>query len=133
MTKADTSEQIIRSSPRTPKRNKTILEIPMSSPSKHASIQRAFTHDSAVMNDTNVPICLNAQKKEILRALQTSPLSNLDVPATEAVPQRQLSQLIEGSMTRGEGNSCIVLGPRGSGKTTVSVPASCTRENQTIP
>jgi hypothetical protein len=33
---------------------------------------------------------------------------------------QQLKDLLVGTVSRGEGNSCFVLGPRGSGKTTVS-------------
>jgi hypothetical protein len=32
----------------------------------------------------------------------------------------QLKDLLVGTVSRGEGNSCFVLGPRGSGKTVVS-------------
>lgn len=41
---------------------------------------------------------------------------------TNMVASQQLKDLLAGTVTRGEGNSCFVLGPRGSGKTAVSCP-----------
>jgi origin recognition complex subunit 4 len=38
---------------------------------------------------------------------------------TNTIASQQLSDLLTGTVTRGEGNSCLVLGPRGSGKTRV--------------
>lgn len=37
-----------------------------------------------------------------------------------SVTATQLIDLLNGTLERGEGNSCLVLGPRGSGKTLVS-------------
>ncbi|KAF8897561.1 origin recognition complex subunit 4 C-terminus-domain-containing protein [Infundibulicybe gibba] len=65
--------------------------------------------------------CFNKQKRAILRMLQKPP--NLvyededDQPPTNDVAIEQLAHLLEGTVLRGEGNSCLVLGPRGSGKT----------------
>jgi origin recognition complex subunit 4 len=42
-----------------------------------------------------------------------------DGPLTNTVASQQLSDLLIGTVTRGEGNSCLLLGPRGSGKTRV--------------
>ncbi|KAJ7283624.1 origin recognition complex subunit 4 C-terminus-domain-containing protein [Mycena rebaudengoi] len=39
--------------------------------------------------------------------------------ATNALALKQLSDLLEGTVARGEGNSCLLLGPRGSGKTRI--------------
>ena len=67
--------------------------------------------------------CLNAQKRAILRALQ-HPTVRVDdsdnLFAVNEIASRQLADLIEGTTTRAEGNSCILLGPRGSGKSRVS-------------
>jgi origin recognition complex subunit 4 len=71
--------------------------------------------------------CLNAQKRAILRALQNPPVSGeeedddeeLGAPSN-VVALQQLSELFEGTTERAESNSCIVLGPIGSGKTHVS-------------
>ena len=76
----------------------------------------------------NLQPCLNVQKRVILRAFQRLPdvTRNFKEIATEdgetpanAVAFQQLSDLLAGTVTRGEGNSCLVLGPRGSGKTSV--------------
>jgi hypothetical protein len=129
--KAVALEDAIVCSTPTPKRHKAIIEIPVS-PSKLPSTKRGFQarrelpHENAIIDNTNalstqLPTCLAAQKKEILRRLQTGSFDNLDTPATEATVQKQLSEVIQGSIIRGEGNSCIVLGPRGSGKTRVRI------------
>ncbi|RDB22882.1 Origin recognition complex subunit 4 [Hypsizygus marmoreus] len=66
--------------------------------------------------------CLNAQKRAILQCLQ-NPSDIMDdgnddeEPSTNAVAFQQLESILAGSVTRGEGNSCLLLGPRGSGKT----------------
>lgn len=69
--------------------------------------------------------CLNAQKRAILAALRNPPDPDLDTdmdegPQTNTIAAQQLSDLLTGTVTRGEGNSCLILGPRGSGKTRVS-------------
>lgn len=69
--------------------------------------------------------CLNAQKRAILAALQSPPNFSVageedDDPLTNTIASQQLSDLLTGTVSRGEGNSCLVLGPRGSGKTRVS-------------
>jgi origin recognition complex subunit 4 len=69
--------------------------------------------------------CLNAQKRAILAALQNPPDFNTDEEGengslTNTIAAQQLFDLLTGTVTRGEGNSCLVLGPRGSGKTRVS-------------
>jgi origin recognition complex subunit 4 len=66
--------------------------------------------------------CLNAQKRAILRTLQhpTARVDDSDNPSVNEIASRQLADLIEGTTMRAEGNSCILLGPRGSGKSRVS-------------
>lgn len=64
--------------------------------------------------------CLNAQKREILRNIQ-NPADLVDEEASNSIALKQLSDLLSGTVIRGEGNSCLVLGPRGSGKTRVSL------------
>ena len=67
--------------------------------------------------------CLNAQKRAILRTLQhpTARVDDSDNTSVNEIASRQLADLIEGTTMRAEGNSCILLGPRGSGKSRVSV------------
>ncbi|KAF8165317.1 origin recognition complex subunit 4 C-terminus-domain-containing protein [Crassisporium funariophilum] len=63
--------------------------------------------------------CLNAQKRAVLHALQRPPslINGIDEEiSTNELATRQLSDLIEGTVLRAEGNSCLLLGPRGSGK-----------------
>lgn len=67
--------------------------------------------------------CLNAQKRAILRTLQRPSAQAIEGDNPFVVNEfatRQLADLIEGTMMRAEGNSCILLGPRGSGKSRVS-------------
>lgn len=73
--------------------------------------------------------CLNAQKRALLHTLQCSNRSPNDddeeenneevEEETNDVAFQQLHKLLMGTVNRGEGNSCLVLGPRGSGKTRV--------------
>lgn len=79
--------------------------------------------------------CLNAQKRAVLRALSNPPISSTigekvkgkgkakanedDDDFDNATAYRQLKDLLEGTTIRNEGNSCLLLGPRGSGKTRV--------------
>lgn len=78
-------------------------------------------------------LCLEAQKRAILKALQelsvlpdesATPEADDDEedvqPSTNALAYEQLTSLLKGTVERGEGNSCMVIGPRGSGKTQVS-------------
>ena len=76
----------------------------------------------------NLQPCLNVQKRVILRAFQrladTTRDSKENVTedgetTANAVVHQQVADLLAGTVTRGEGNSCLVLGPRGSGKTSV--------------
>ncbi|KAL4081888.1 origin recognition complex subunit 4 C-terminus-domain-containing protein [Scleroderma yunnanense] len=68
---------------------------------------------------------LRLQQRAILAYLKSS--SNLFVDddgddgqlSTNAVTYRQLQDLLLGSVIRGEGNSCLLMGPRGSGKTSI--------------
>ncbi|PSR73386.1 hypothetical protein PHLCEN_2v10678 [Hermanssonia centrifuga] len=70
-------------------------------------------------------VCLQAQKRTSLKSLQN--LSTLDLfsdtggdedeTPTNAVAYEQLCDLLKGTIDRGEGNSCLLTGPRGSGKT----------------
>ncbi|KAG5649040.1 hypothetical protein DXG03_000389 [Asterophora parasitica] len=72
--------------------------------------------------------CVNAQKRAILRALQKLPdiaddgdgddrgIDEDEEPSTNSVAAEQLKSLLDGTISRGEGNSCLVLGAKGSGK-----------------
>jgi origin recognition complex subunit 4 len=73
------------------------------------------------------PSCLHAQKRAILHALQYPKTAVFDEgdencePSANAVALEQLRALLTGTLERGEGNSCLLIGPRGSGKSRVSV------------
>lgn len=66
---------------------------------------------------------LERQKRAILQTLQQPPeVDEIDVygedyPPTNTLAHEQLSDLLMGTVTRGEGNSCLLIGPSGSGKT----------------
>jgi len=63
---------------------------------------------------------LQAQKAVVLRTLQRPPLVKYEgSPYPGAL--NQLKELGTGTIQRHEGNSCLILGPRGSGKTRVSL------------
>ncbi|PIL37477.1 hypothetical protein GSI_01171 [Ganoderma sinense ZZ0214-1] len=66
---------------------------------------------------------LERQKGAILRSLQRPPeideieVYGEDYPPTNNAAHEQLSDLLQGTVVRGEGNSCLLIGPSGSGKT----------------
>ena len=68
--------------------------------------------------------CLQAQKRAIMAALRDPPeldteCDQNETPSTNELAYDDLSDLLTGSVARGEGNSCLLIGPRGSGKTRV--------------
>ncbi|KAF8529034.1 origin recognition complex subunit 4 C-terminus-domain-containing protein [Hysterangium stoloniferum] len=68
----------------------------------------------------------HSQKQTLLHALQNPPLVKYEHSPYYAVHDL-LAELLRGTMERNEGNSCLILGPRGSGKTRAlaSVCSSC--------
>jgi hypothetical protein len=62
---------------------------------------------------------LHSQKKAALHALQHPPLTIYEASPYMSV-FNQLTELVNGTVQRHEGNSCLILGPRGSGKSRVS-------------
>jgi origin recognition complex subunit 4 len=67
--------------------------------------------------------CLDAQKSAILRNLRdTSKLFDPREPhSPDTTSVKQLEDLLMGTIARSEGNSCLLLGPRGSGKSKVAM------------
>lgn len=63
---------------------------------------------------------LSSQKEACLAALRDPPLAPDDEDEVNNLALKQITDLIRGTVERGEGNSCLVLGPAGSGKTRVS-------------
>jgi len=68
--------------------------------------------------------CLQAQKRAIMAALRNPPELDTEgdqdeTPSTNELAYDDLCDLLTGSVVRGEGNSCLLIGPRGSGKTRV--------------
>ena len=78
------------------------------------------------------PWCLHAQKRSVFHALHEPKTAVFDredengAPSANAVALEQLKALFAGTLERGEGNSCLLIGPRGSGKSRVSIYASGT-------
>ncbi|KAI0355340.1 hypothetical protein OH77DRAFT_1403202 [Trametes cingulata] len=68
---------------------------------------------------------LALQKRAILHALREPPAideralypAESEHPPTNTLAAEQLSALLRGTVARGEGNSCLLIGPAGSGKT----------------
>ncbi|KAG2348939.1 hypothetical protein BDR05DRAFT_924752 [Suillus weaverae] len=66
--------------------------------------------------------CLRLQKHAMLLELQNCSMEcdeDAILGPTNTAASQQLKDLLAGTVTRGEGNSCFVLGPRGSGKTAI--------------
>ncbi|KIJ20046.1 hypothetical protein PAXINDRAFT_107733 [Paxillus involutus ATCC 200175] len=109
-----------------------VHEIPVT-PHKNAQRSSLRTGDrTALQPPINLPKalpphlapCLRSQKRSILGALHSCSVSSEDSsdagePSTNATAYTQLQDLLTGTVIRGEGNSCLLLGPRGSGKTTL--------------
>jgi hypothetical protein len=103
----------------------SIAKTPVASPRKQTRI--AF---SPVRLPRALPMrfhpCLMAQKIAVLRTLHSPPPllqednDQEDEPSTNEIAYDQLKSLLSATMNRGEGNSCMLIGPRGSGKTHVS-------------
>lgn len=75
---------------------------------------------------------LQVQKQAILRKFADPPFESEEVNITlsdEVLPnqvaKQQLEDILSGSIERSEGNSCLVLGPSGSGKSKVCHSRSC--------
>lgn len=86
----------------------------LSSPARSAAIKRL----PRPLPSHLVP-SLYLQKKEVLNALQQPPLSEHGSSSYSLVFD-QLTELVKGTTERHEGNSCLIIGPRGSGKSRVS-------------
>ena len=68
---------------------------------------------------------IEPQKRLVMKILRSPPFIDVAPPVlddrapVEATAYRQLIDLLKGTCERGEGNSCLLLGPRGSGKSLV--------------
>ncbi|KAL0574535.1 origin recognition complex subunit 4 [Marasmius crinis-equi] len=88
-------------------------------PSPHKSSSKAMS-----LNEISIALC--SQKRAILHKLQYPGMSfgvgpsddggEDEVESTNSAAVKQVTGLLEGTVLRGEGNSCMILGPRGSGK-----------------
>jgi len=98
---------------------------PLAQPALHAE-ESSLSHSPS----RYPPSCLYAQKRAILHALLRPNTAVFDredengEPSANTVALEQLKALLTGTLNRGEGNSCLLIGPRGSGKSRVSTCAS---------
>jgi hypothetical protein len=136
----------------TPTRSKAVPRIPPSPSRSSISLKKLTTnrispskllgqstphgiHSSITKNPSGhgySPWRLHAQKRSIFHALHNPKTAVFDgedeneAPSANAVVLEQLKALLTGTLERGEGNSCLLIGPRGSGKSRVSIYASGT-------
>ncbi|KAF6761790.1 origin recognition complex subunit 4 C-terminus-domain-containing protein [Ephemerocybe angulata] len=106
--------------PTTPSRHAGARSVP-TSPTKGAG-------SAGILPPHLIP-CLNAQKRAVLRALCNPPAgaagkakavgNEAEEEYDNTAAYEQLKDLLEGTVSRNEGNSCLLLGPRGSGKTRI--------------
>ncbi|KAI0081783.1 hypothetical protein K474DRAFT_1587114 [Panus rudis PR-1116 ss-1] len=104
----------------------TAKKSPSKSPVKGKGKARADVSDAEELPDElpdYLHACLQAQKRAALKSLynlSAVPTVNdeddEDIPANR-IAYEQLNDLLKGTVLRAEGNSCIVTGPPGSGKT----------------
>jgi origin recognition complex subunit 4 len=116
--------------PQTPNRHtKQLANIPSRDKPQSKSPKKLPT--SRPQSPTRIPrnlpphlgTCLRLQKRAMLAELQNCSMEgdgDVSLGPTNTAAFQQLKDLLVGTASRGEGNSCFVLGPRGSGKTTVS-------------
>ncbi|KAJ3555828.1 hypothetical protein NM688_g2361 [Phlebia brevispora] len=88
---------------------------------------------------TRLHACLETQKRAVLRLLKDMPAideSSIEdgtaEDTTSTLAFRQLCLLLNGTVDRGEGNSCFLTGPRGSGKTQLVEHAVSTLSDRPI-
>jgi origin recognition complex subunit 4 len=107
ITSHDHDTEMVELSPRKPKAyHKSLLHSPSPSPT-------AFSH-----NYTPADHNLNLQKAALLKSIYSPPtLKEQDDENSQT--KKGLDDLLRGTLERGEGNSCFVVGPKGSGKTKV--------------
>ncbi|TFY57918.1 hypothetical protein EVJ58_g6733 [Rhodofomes roseus] len=116
------------SPPATPSKGTSQTRTPIASPSKRRGV--ASVQSSPTRQAKNLPphlyACLHAQQREILQSLRDVPdiedepvEAEDEEPPTNAVAFEELSNLLRGTVLRGEGNSCLLIGARGSGKTRI--------------
>lgn len=95
------------------------------SPSKRAMRSGTVTTPGATTKfPADYHTCLQAQKRVIMAALRNPPEIDMEgdqdeIPSANELAYGDLCGLLTGSVVRGEGNSCLLIGPRGSGKTRV--------------
>ncbi|CAL1700657.1 unnamed protein product [Somion occarium] len=127
------SQTVLSSLPSTPSRSlvRSPIPSPRRSPRKAVVQTLQSDTDDVPWTTASPPLspskeslhtCLDAQKAAILKALYKSPPpSNPDEDeddvAANVLSEEQLTELLKGTVLRGEGNSCILTGPPGSGKT----------------
>ena len=134
-----TRPKAIHRNPRSPSRSPMSLRKTTAnrvSPSKRLGQPASRgTQSSMIQNSSGhgySPWCLYAQKRSIFHALHDPKTAVFDgedengAPSSNAVALEQLNALFTGTLERGEGNSCLLIGPRGSGKSRVSIYASGT-------
>lgn len=112
--------------PSTPssRRPRTTQPPPRTPPSPAKSRSRPEATALPTSLSTHLIPGLRRQQRAVLTALRTLQAhgdddDDDDDDGVNAVTRRQLTDLLLGSVERGEGNSCLLVGPRGSGKTTV--------------
>lgn len=109
--------------PSTPssRRPRTTQPPPRTPPSPAKSRSRPEATALPTSLSTHLIPGLRRQQRAVLTALRTLQAhgDDDDDDGVNAVTRRQLTDLLLGSVERGEGNSCLLVGPRGSGKTTI--------------
>ncbi|KAI0921111.1 hypothetical protein AcW2_006194 [Taiwanofungus camphoratus] len=130
------------SPPATPTKPPPLLGTPSITPSNRKT--DTTPHASPSCFQRNLPAhlhsSLHAQKRAILKWLQNMPdiegSDDIDIEdagcSANAVAYEQLCYLLKGTVVRGEGNSCLLMGPRGSGKTRLVEQAIASQPDKPI-
>jgi origin recognition complex subunit 4 len=94
----------------------------VSSPSRRTSLPEFDpSMDLSGPLPSHLLFCFNTYKRAILKTLHCPNIasSQTDSPSVNDIAAKQLRDLVDGTVLRAEGNSCLLLGPRGSGKSQV--------------
>ncbi|KAI0698593.1 origin recognition complex subunit 4 C-terminus-domain-containing protein [Cytidiella melzeri] len=127
------------SPPQSPTKPKTFT--PFSSPRKGKAVATPQTSPNRLpaVLPSHLHASLHAQKRIALRALNSLSVpdgqddeDDESEPPANSTAYQQLAELLKGTVERGEGNSCLLIGPRGSGKTQLLEAAISTLPEQPI-
>ncbi|KAJ8472380.1 hypothetical protein ONZ45_g16669 [Pleurotus djamor] len=117
--------EVLTPSPRKPQAPAVEIEVPLTSRRKArgaaSPTKSSRSHPISGALPAHLTPCFHLQKRAMLRFLRSPMDLSMDEeePSPNDIAAEQLNTLLRATVERGEGNSCLVIGPRGSGKSHV--------------